>query len=55
MTAQSTDPTREEIDSLVKQTPPSGARRSVGFVAVVATAAGKVNGKEQQINEPAGF
>ncbi|WP_128772491.1 MFS transporter [Actinomyces oricola] len=37
MTAQSTDPTREEIDSLVKQTPPSGARRSVGFVAVVAT------------------
>lgn len=37
MTAQSTDPTREEIDSLVEQTPPSGARRSMGFVAVVAT------------------
>ncbi|WP_172120308.1 MFS transporter [Actinomyces faecalis] len=33
----STEPTRAELDQLVKDTPPSGKRRSVGFVALVAT------------------
>ena len=32
-----TDPTRTQIDELVTQTPASGRRRSVAFVAVVAT------------------
>lgn len=32
-----TDPTRAQIDELVTQTPASGRRRSVAFVAVVAT------------------
>lgn len=35
--ALGTEPTREEIADLVKTTPPSGKRRSVGLVALVAT------------------
>ena len=37
MTQTPTDLTRAEIDALVDKTPPSGKRRSVGFVALVAT------------------
>ena len=37
MTQTPTELTRAEIDALVDRTPPSGKRRSVGFVALVAT------------------
>lgn len=37
MTAPPTDLTRAEIEDLVEKTPPSGKRRSVGFVALIAT------------------
>ena len=37
MTAQQTEPTRTQIDALVERTPSSGRRRSVGFVALIAT------------------
>ncbi|MDU0349753.1 MFS transporter [Actinomyces sp. MRS3W] len=37
MSQSPTELTRAEIDDLVAKTPPSGKRRSVGFVAVVAT------------------